>query len=364
MRVGRDAGTTSPTRAGLLCFGPTLGDSRGMRIERDVVSVSWIPSEAIGGTLKAPFELGITHYDDPPPEKVDDLDALAAADRFRFANRLAAWIDVGDDGSITDAGYSGGIVMGSTTMRLGRRAATFEAFAMPVIQAEPQIGEDRAVFVQTVGGRTGVPAPRRVSHPPFVQWKAPLVWSTLQLRIHADGSTQFEVAGASPFPRHWIYGPDGELAMKSGLTDFKDWYRHAFGKHSPWGDEESPALVTAAETALERQLSTTIMRGGEEPELRKVKAGKVIVAEGDEATDLFLLLDGIVRVDVGGEPIAEMGPGALFGERAGLEGGRRTATLVAATPCRIAVARADQIDPAALAEVATGHRREEQAEDS
>jgi hypothetical protein len=74
-----------------------------MRIESSVTSVSWIPSEAITGLAKRPFEAGITHYDDPPPDVVDDLEALRVADRFRFANELRAWIDV-EDGKVVDYG--------------------------------------------------------------------------------------------------------------------------------------------------------------------------------------------------------------------------------------------------------------------
>jgi hypothetical protein len=48
-----------------------------------------------------------------------------------------------------------------------------------------------------------------------------------------------------------------------------------------------------------------------------------------------------------------------MGERAVLEGGLRTATLRAVTPVKVAVAAADQVDTAALAEVSLGHRREE-----
>ena len=36
------------------------------RIEASVTSLSWIPREAIEGSTKLPFELGITHYDMPP----------------------------------------------------------------------------------------------------------------------------------------------------------------------------------------------------------------------------------------------------------------------------------------------------------
>ena len=65
----------------------------------------------------------------------------------------------------------------------------------------------------------------------------------------------------------------------------------------------------------------------------------------------------IVRLD--GQEVANLGPGALIGERAVLEGGRRTATLVAVTPCKVAEARKVDLDMAKLAEVSAGHRRED-----
>ena len=43
-----------------------------MRLESSVLSVSWIPSQAISGLPRLPFDLGITHYDDPPPDEVID----------------------------------------------------------------------------------------------------------------------------------------------------------------------------------------------------------------------------------------------------------------------------------------------------
>src|SRR5206468_2736748 len=128
---------------------------------------------------------------------------------------------------------------------------------------------------------------------------------------------------------------------------------------TPWGGYESPTLVTEIETALERELSTSIMRGGEKPKIRKLAAGDTLTEQGAAGTELFLLLDGVLTAEVDGEPVAELGPGAILGERAVLEGGTRTATLRAVTPCKVAVAGADQIDPTALAEVAEGHRRED-----
>jgi hypothetical protein len=288
---------------------------------------------------------------------IDDREAQAAADRFRFANHLRAWIEV-ENGRITGHGYAGGIVIGSTTVRLGPAHATFRAFSLPDIQQPVELGDGWARFTQTVGGRTGVPAPRRVRRKPFVQFRAPLVWTTLALTLHADGRTEWNMVGASPFPRHWIYGSDDKLVAKVGLTDFNAWWRKAFGRHSPWGEEDSPAFVTAAETALERELSTLVMRGGAKPRIRKVKEGDVLVREGDEGTDVYLLLDGVLGVEVGGERLAELGPGALLGERALLEGGRRTATLTALTPCRVAVAATGQLDRSKLQELSSGHRRE------
>ena len=310
-----------------------------------------------------PFEAGVAHYDVAPPEEVegnDTIEELRLGDRFRFANRLEAWIEV-EDGRITGHGYGEGSRghIGSTTMKVGRKM-TFEAVPLPDRQGEPEVGDGWVRFTQTAGGRTGVPAPRRVSHPPFVQYRAPLAWATLTLTIHADGRTEHELKGASPFPRHWVYGPDGKLSHKSGLVDFKEWYRHAFGKHTPWGDEDSPALVTEVETALERELSTQLMRGGARPEIMKLTPGTVICEQGKPGDELFLILDGVVSVSVDGEILAELGPGAMLGERAVLEGGLRTSTLTCITPCRVAAAGADTIDRDKLAELSEGHRREEQ----
>jgi hypothetical protein len=289
---------------------------------------------------------------------LEDLEVLRQADRFRFANELRAWIEV-EDGRIVDHGYSGRGHIGSTTMQLGPKQVTFAAVAFPDRQHAPAVEQSAVRFVQTTGGRTGVPAPRRVKYPPFIQINAPLAWTTLALTINADGTSSHEVLGASPFPRHWIYGNDHKLAQKSGLINFKSWYERAFGSHTPWGDEDSPALVTEVETALERELSSHIMRAGEEPKIRKVGAGRALVDEGAPGTELYLLLDGVLSIEVGGASLGHVGPGAVLGERALLETGKRTATLRAVTPCRVAEVSAEQVDPAALAELATQHRREQ-----
>jgi hypothetical protein len=320
--------------------------------------VSWIPSEAIEGLAKLPFEAGLTHYDQPPPDVLDDLEAWRRNDRFREANELRAFIDV-EDGRIVGFGHLGMGHIGSTTVRVGPVAVRFPAVHLPDLRPDPVVGPASVRFVQTVGGRMGVPTPRPVPRKPYFQIWAAIAWTTLALTINTDGSSAYELIGASPFPRHWIYDSSGTLVAKSGTIDFKTWFNDSFGQHTPWGDYDSPALVTTVETALERHLSQTIMRAGKAPEIRLLQPGETLVEQGQVGQELFVLLDGVLSVVVDGREIAEIGPGAVLGERALLEGGKRTSTLRAVTRCRVAVASAEQLDKAALAAVAAGHRQEE-----
>ena len=330
-----------------------------MRYESSVTSLSWIPSEAVTGASRTAFDSGFTHYDDPPPAELGDIEELRAGDRFRFANALRAWIEVDDSGRITGGGYDGGGIMGATTLRLASLRHTFQAVALPDIQREPERGESWMRFVQTTGGRTAIPAPRPVRRRPFIQWQAPLVWTTLSLTLYADGRAEYSATGASRFPRHWIYDAGGRLAHKSGLTDYANWTRVSFGRHTPWGDEDSPALVTAVETALEQALSVQLMHCSARPKITQLQPGDELVRQGDFGQDIYLVLDGVIRVERDEARLAEYGPGAMLGERAVLEGGTRTSTLVAVTRCRVASVPAVQLDLSDLAELATGHRREE-----
>jgi hypothetical protein len=329
-----------------------------MRIESAVTAMSWIPNDAVEGMQKMPLEVGIAHYDEPPPDVIDDLEALRAADRFRFANELRAWVEV-EDGRIVDYGHIGKGHIGVTKARLGSKEIVFTAVQFPDLRPEPEVSDTSVRFIQTAGGRTGAPAPRRVRGKPFFKIDAPIAWSTLALTIHSDGSSEHEVLGASPFPRHWIYDRSGELVAKTGLVNFKHWFREAFGKRTPWGDQDSPALITEVESALERDLSKSIMQGDTKPEIRKLAEGKTLTKQGEEGTELYLLIDGVLTVEVDGQSLADVGPGAILGERALLEGNKRTSTLRAATPCKVAVVSAHGVDERALSEVSGSHRRED-----
>jgi CRP-like cAMP-binding protein len=90
------------------------------------------------------------------------------------------------------------------------------------------------------------------------------------------------------------------------------------------------------------------------PRFRRLQAGRTLVRQGEQGQELFLLFDGVLQVEVDGQPVTQVGPGAILGEMALLQEGRRTATLRAVTPCRVAVVPRDQIDRAALEEIARG----------
>src|SRR5437773_2750154 len=164
-----------------------------MRFESSVTSVSWIPREAVEGYTRLPWDLGIAHYDMPPPDTLDDLPGLLASDAARLANQLRAWVEV-EDGRITRRGQAGRGLIGRTRM----------------------------------------------------------------------------------------------IAFHRGPLE-------AAGGHSPGGAEESPAVVTAVETAWERQLSRLIIGG--DPPFRRLRTGQALVEQGEPGDELFLLFDGVLAVE-------------------------------------------------------------------
>jgi hypothetical protein len=333
-----------------------------MRIESSAFTVSWIPSASVPPLVRAPFELGVMRYDDPPADHIGDLGALRQRGGFRFLNELTAWIEVDEDGRIVDHGQGGAGHMGATTFALGRRAVVFPAVGYPDVRADPEVDEHRVRFTQTAGGRIGVPVVRPTRTAPFVSIEAPPVWTTLEITLHADGRVEHELIGASAFPRHWVYDDRGQLVAKGGVLDFGDWVVEVRERDTPWGLGDRPPVVAEAVSRLEHELSAGIMRSGRQPERRTVSAGDTLVVQGETGDDLFLVLDGLMDVEVDGEPVAEVGPGAVIGERAILEGGHRTATLRATTKVRVAAVPAGHIDHERLADLRASHRREERGE--
>jgi CRP/FNR family cyclic AMP-dependent transcriptional regulator len=68
-----------------------------------------------------------------------------------------------------------------------------------------------------------------------------------------------------------------------------------------------------------------------------VPAGAVIARAGEPGDEFFLICDGSARVEVSPGKHVVLGPGRFFGEMSLLDGGPRSATVVASTPVRLFV---------------------------
>ena len=68
-----------------------------------------------------------------------------------------------------------------------------------------------------------------------------------------------------------------------------------------------------------------------------VEAGRVLGREGEIAYEFFVIEEGTASVDVDGRHVVDLGPGEWFGEIGLLAAERRTATVTATTPMRLAV---------------------------
>ena len=88
-----------------------------------------------------------------------------------------------------------------------------------------------------------------------------------------------------------------------------------------------------------------------------VPEGKHLADEGDYAYELFIIDEGTAEVTQAGEPVAELGPGEIFGEMGVLERAQRNATVVAKTPMTLLtlshwdVKRLEKDAPEAIAEI-------------
>jgi hypothetical protein len=320
-----------------------------MRINASATAITWLPFEALDRIPVVPLALALAHYDEPPPEVVPELDELRRQDAFREANELHAWIEVAG-GEIVDYGQSGRSMIGDGP-ELEAQQVSFAAVEFPVIQPQPEVGDGWARFTQTVGGRIGLPAPRPVVGRPYFHIGAVAAWTTLELLLRADGASETRLVAASPFPRHSLYGSDGRLVHVFGASEFE------LGDGTPWGDERTPAFATAVESELERRLAMSILRDGAKLVRRRLGRGETLVEQGQPGRDLFVLLDGVLDVEIDREVVAQVGSGAILGERAVLGEGLRTATLRAVRSSRVAVIGPDEIGRPQLAELSASRTR-------
>src|SRR5437773_375330 len=96
-----------------------MSNSTCCLLEAAVAATVCCAAVAVSGGPRLAVDAGFTHYDEPPPGELEDIERLRATDRFRFANVLRAWIDVDACGQVAGSGYSGGGLMGSAMVKLG-----------------------------------------------------------------------------------------------------------------------------------------------------------------------------------------------------------------------------------------------------
>jgi hypothetical protein len=309
-----------------------------------------------------PFGLRIAHYDQPPPDQLPDVGVLLSADAIRFANQLHGWIDV-EDGRIVRHGMSGGGRLGSTTIRLRNHGLTFAGVALPDITPPPEAHRDQVRFTRTAGGHTGAPVPRAVPRPPFWQLTAPIAWSTITLTLRSDGSSEAEIAAASAFPRHYLYNSAGRLTHKSALIRYKDWIRQYELHDSPWGGGGGPVPVAPVRAGPERSLADTILVAGDYRQ-HSLPEGALLSERPIADTEVHLLLDGVLLIEIDQQSAAEAGPGAIFDPAMRTFYSKQHVTVRARTPCRLAVLLRDQLDSQALLGVAEQQTARLQAHDT
>jgi CRP-like cAMP-binding protein len=70
-------------------------------------------------------------------------------------------------------------------------------------------------------------------------------------------------------------------------------------------------------------------------ESREVSEGTEVVSEGGFSRELMAIEDGTAEVTRGGEHIADLGPGDIFGEQGMLDEDLRSATVTATSPLKL-----------------------------
>ena len=109
--------------------------------------------------------------------------------------------------------------------------------------------------------------------------------------------------------------------------------------------ESVPSGVRLSQDAkIERLQKVPILEGCTRQQLRavariaevvEVPAGRPLTRAGEPGTEFYLILDGAVRVEVSAKKQLRLSPGDFFGEMSLLDGGPRSATVVAETPLRL-----------------------------
>ena len=105
--------------------------------------------------------------------------------------------------------------------------------------------------------------------------------------------------------------------------------------------------VTAIKGPAERSLADTILVSGHYRQ-HDLPEGMLLRERPIADTEVHLLLDGLLLIEIDQRPALEVGPGAIFDPATRPPYSKEHATVRARTPCRLAVLPRDQLDSQAL----------------
>ena len=73
------------------------------------------------------------------------------------------------------------------------------------------------------------------------------------------------------------------------------------------------------------------------PEFVEFEKGETILKEGDIGKEMYILIEGSAKIELGGQWFADIAQGDFVGELAVIDGSPRLATVTALTDCKFAV---------------------------
>jgi CRP/FNR family transcriptional regulator, cyclic AMP receptor protein len=119
--------------------------------------------------------------------------------------------------------------------------------------------------------------------------------------------------------------------------------------YTPRGEPRGPSFFggrVSQDDKIDRLEEVNLLAGCSRRQLRaiariseviEVAEGTVLARSGQPGEEFFLILDGSARVEVSSRKRSRLEPGQYFGEMSLLDGGPRSATVVAETPLRLLV---------------------------
>lgn len=133
----------------------------------------------------------------------------------------------------------------------------------------------------------------------------------------------------------------GEMVLEREFESGKDLSPRAGESGGLW---RSLSLRGRADEKVETLRGVPLFRGlssreldlvARHADLVSVEAGRTILLEGSYRWEFLVIVEGTVRVQKGGKPLARLGPGELLGGLAVLSGGPQVASYVGETPVEL-----------------------------